>query len=1220
MITNTYYKWTRTVCACAISVTAVTHVRADYPSAVLAKSPVYYWRLNDKPTVPAADKASNLGSLGAQSDGYYVGTASHPVAGALAAGSDTAASVDATAGSAINIPYSSALNPATAFTVEAWLQPNADTTTANPTCALSSGAFSDPRSGWLLYQIDTGWSFRMYNQNGTATAVNISGGGAPAVGSWYHVVATYDGTTATLYVNGTVAGTGTPPSYVPSAGGSMFIGGRSDSSFWWNGQADEVAVYGKALTATEINDHYKNGTSAAPTTPYQQLVLAGQPLVYYRLNEPAYTAPTTLPVAKNAGTGGAAGDGSFNPGVDGTAAGPQLPIYAGFGADNTGLGLNGLAGYVGTPATLNDLPAFTVIGWMKRGTSHSLRGGYFGQNDLLEFGDADSGANIEAWINAYNTNIKIPFPFKDNEWGMIALVGSATGSTLYTNGLAAATVNQAVDSFGSSTYFFNIGGGGVFNGSGDYFLGNIDEVAVFDKALTADDIQALFFAANIAPVIATQPVAPDRDVYEGNTVTLSVAATGTPPLRYQWRKGGNDLSGKTTAELSFASITTGDAGAYDVVVSNDYGSVTSSNVTLVVKPADNVPPAVQYAAGTKSLTGVRIWFSESLSQASAETVANYSISDGLTITAAKLAAAPGQPGDNIVELTTAAQTAGKTYTVTINNVRDQSSPGNSIAAGSTVTFSAWVLAQGYLTFEHYDKISGAADSDITKGLADPRVVAGTPTTAGHIKGKFDSRTIFPDDSHENYLARVTGWITPKESGEYQFFLNSDDASRLYLSVDDKLPDLATATPIAVETDCCDAFQEPGTANDDGSTYPTSDPVNLVAGRRYGMVALIKEGGGGDYLRVAWRKTSDSTAAASLPYLPGEFFATYVDPNVDVTITQQPTDQPGVVPSPIVEFAAANFATSDGGFTASFTDKEVTGPFVHDASNGQWSADGGESGCTGPYNSLLNSPAYTVPESDEVTLTFSHRYSFEGDLWDGGQVRISVNGGDFATVPAENFTANGYASGKIQGNGILKDQPAFNGDSAGYASGTLITSSAILGSFKKGDKIVVQFAGAWDDCTTASVPGWVVKNVQLAYGTAARSSTFTAEATATQQGKPVAFSYQWQRNDGTGFVDIADATSASYRIFPTLADFSAQFRVVAGVPGKGVPSNAVKLVKGGTTTPEISISRSGANLSVVFTGKLQVGATVNGPFTDVPGATSPYVVPTTAGSSFYRSAQ
>jgi len=70
------------------------------------------------------------------------------------------------------------------------------------TCAISSGQFAAPRSGWLIYQSETGWNLRMYNKNGTSTSVNITGGTAPVSGMWYHVVAVYDGATAKLFVNG----------------------------------------------------------------------------------------------------------------------------------------------------------------------------------------------------------------------------------------------------------------------------------------------------------------------------------------------------------------------------------------------------------------------------------------------------------------------------------------------------------------------------------------------------------------------------------------------------------------------------------------------------------------------------------------------------------------------------------------------------------------------------------------------------------------------------------------------------------------------------------------------------------------------------------------------------------------------------------------------------------------------------------------------------------
>ncbi len=122
---------------------------------------------------------------------------------------------------------------------------------------------------------------------------------------------------------------------------------------------------------------------------------------------------------------------------------------------------------------------------------------------------------------------------------------------------------------------------------------------------------------------------------------------------------------------------------------------------------------------------------------------------------------------------------------------------------------------------------------------------------------------------------------------------------------------------------------------------------------------------------------------------------------------------------------------------------------------------------------------------------------------------------------------------------------------------------------------------------------------------------------TRQGVATSFSYQWQRNDGSGFVDIANATSASYRFFPTTpSDISATYRLVAGVPGKLVPSTVVKVV---APAPQLSLSRTGDVITVTFTGSLQSATSITGPFSNVTGATSPYTVPApTGGNLFFRS--
>ena len=161
-------------------------------------------------------------------------------------------------------------------------------------------------------------------------------------------------------------------------------------------------------------------------------------------------------------------------------------------------------------------------------------------------------------------------------------------------------------------------------------------------------------------------------------------------------------------------------------------------------------------------------------------------------------------------------------------------------------------------------------------------------------------------------------------------------------------------------------------------------------------------------------------------------------------------------------------------------------------------------------------------------------------------------------------------------------------------------------------------GAWDECSGASRPSWEIKSLQLAFGTAAKASTFEFTATASRQGKSVPVTYQWQRDDGSGFTDITGANGSSLRIFPVAADFTAHFRAVTTVPGKTVYSDVVKLTTGSVDLPTISVAGPSGNVTVTYTGTLQSSTVVNGPYQNVPNAQSPYSPPKPAAGIFFRS--
>jgi hypothetical protein len=97
----------------------------------------------------------------------------------------------------------------------------------------------------------------------------------------------------------------------------------------------------------------------------------------------------------------------------------------------------------------------------------------------------------------------------------------------------------------------------------------------------------------VAPAITTQPTA--QRVVVGQTATFSVSASGTAPLSYQWQKGTTPISGATASSYTTPATTlVDDASAFQVIVSNSAGSITSNSATLSV------------AAGTTMARGVDV--------------------------------------------------------------------------------------------------------------------------------------------------------------------------------------------------------------------------------------------------------------------------------------------------------------------------------------------------------------------------------------------------------------------------------------------------------------------------------------------------------------------------------------------------------------------------------------------------------------------------------------
>jgi len=168
------------------------------------------------------------------------------------------------------------------------------------------------------------------------------------------------------------------------------------------------------------------------------------------------------------------------------------------GVSGTALEFDGAVNYVSTgKSLLNDLPAFTIACWLKGDLSAANRSGLIGQNDCVEYGVV-SGNTIQIWT-AGGGSVNLPWPYSStDEWHHLPAAADGTGIVFYLDGRPAASGGTATTSYGTSTFSVNIGGGGVFDATGNYFIGQIDDVYVYQRALSAAEVAGL--AGRAAPM------------------------------------------------------------------------------------------------------------------------------------------------------------------------------------------------------------------------------------------------------------------------------------------------------------------------------------------------------------------------------------------------------------------------------------------------------------------------------------------------------------------------------------------------------------------------------------------------------------------------------------------------------------------------------------------------------------------------------------------------
>ncbi|MDB6068090.1 MAG: Immunoglobulin I-set domain protein [Pedosphaera sp.] len=603
--------------ALLLGLAAAMTVRADYPSTILSQGPVGYWRLNDSGTVLPQPPAANIGSLGAAGNGTYV-EAVRGVVGIPGASGNTAINLPFLVdGNRVRVPYSAQWSPSGSFSVELWEKP-AQTNALACAAACVDFTVSTARNGWLLYQGDPtlatggGWVFRQYGGASATSVTTAAAAVAIDTNAWYHIVGVFNGTTAFLYINGTLAASNTFTGPIhPNANTAipLTFGARADGSagyFSSTASFDEPAFYNTALSAARVLAHYQAGSNPL-TANYSSVILADSPIGYWRLNE---GADVTTP---NLGSKGAVANASYIYNAQPGQPGPVSPTYPGFDPANKAPLFDGNSGSVSIPALNVNTNTVTITCWVKPTGSQIADSGIV----FSRQGTTTSGLKMANYLGteiAYDWNnsaetVPTFLNLAAGQWNFVALVvdpAKATvsvhdGSSFQTFTNFNQNLNQAFEGKTLIGQYSGATSNSVFNGS-------IDEVAIFNRALTLGEVYSEYGAAlgNLPPLVLGDPQAPAGTVYVTDPLNLVVVAGGTPSLGYQWRKNTAPILGATNTSYSIGSLVVGDSGSYDCVITNFYGTATSQPASITVTPL-SAPIINQNPVGRTNYAGGSIF-------------------------------------------------------------------------------------------------------------------------------------------------------------------------------------------------------------------------------------------------------------------------------------------------------------------------------------------------------------------------------------------------------------------------------------------------------------------------------------------------------------------------------------------------------------------------------------------------------------------------------------
>ena len=418
--------------------------------------------------------------------------------------------------------------------------------------------------------------------------------------SWQHVCLTQSGSGPVVYVNGSLytmsdVGSGfqnNTAAWMNNIGATAAYIGRwhrsNNDDSWFGGKIDDVRVYNRALTSKEVLTLYNSTLRATIKTPDNKGLIG-----YWKLDD---------------GAGSYANDASGN-GNKGTLVGSPTWVNGKIGK---ALSFNGSSQYIdlGNSVGTKLSGDFTASAWIKTSSAGSVT-----ISDIFTIRQNNSGANaggidLLLYTNTYGGKVIVQADdggttgyrvgtrnLRDGQWHHILGVRSGSTINVYVDGmLDNSSDNVTVSGNISSTFEATIGGETVH--SSNDFTGLIDDVRIYNRALSSSEITSLYNTTNKTSVtklhvLQTPIFSPSAGAVSSGT-SVSISVPGGADAIYYTTDGTNpNTSAGGSTSLYSGAITVSTAQVIKAIaVKSGYGKgmVASSKYTIsaIVAPTSGL--------------------------------------------------------------------------------------------------------------------------------------------------------------------------------------------------------------------------------------------------------------------------------------------------------------------------------------------------------------------------------------------------------------------------------------------------------------------------------------------------------------------------------------------------------------------------------------------------------------------------------------------------------